>query len=221
MRLARPTTALATLVKGAWDYFRDGEGWMTTAMAVESMSYLNSEDIQISPGQGPNSVRVACSDTRSKAPDIEISMNGMWSDASTPMYYGLDAAKYGVASFLVYNAKPKSTGEVKISSRSPEDKPIIDPKLLSEEDDMRRLILAVRFALSLAATMRHKLDFDFGPASVPGWDSKKGGWTDAKEAMLSPSSFGEESPADRAFDFVDPAALADEVSVLVTVAVQT
>ncbi len=215
------------LIKGTWQYVMQGTGWMTTAMGVETMAYLSSSDIRvesdpsigsssgIGTGQGLGGIRVTCPDVRAHSPDIELSLGAMWADRTMPTYYGTTDRQHGVCAFLVYLAKPSSTGSVQITSTRPDVNPAVDPAMLTEADDRRRLALAVRFSLALAAAMRHSQGFDIGPAHVPGWDSKKGGWTvglTQDEARLKPPSpIAKGRPSEREWDFVDPSRIPDQV----------
>ena len=211
-QLFRPKSFFQTLIPGLWEYWRYGTGWVPTALTVEAIAFLKADDIQLEEGKEMNSIRLvfpsAKDDERSRLPDCEISMEGMWPSPAQTMYHGL-GGNYGVAGMLVYLTKPKSSGTVSITSLDPEVSPEIDHRLLEHPEDLSRLVKGVRFALAVAAEMRHGRGYDISPASVPGWDDKQGGWGDIP--LLPPSSFANESQKERAWDFANPAAVPEKV----------
>ena len=178
-------------------------------MSVEALAFLKADNIVIQPGRGENSVRFAFPSDgqggRSCIPDLEIMHTAVWPGGDPIMFHGLGGA-YGVCGLCVYVSKPKSSGILSIDSADPRVSPNIDPQLLTHPDDIDNVVKGVRFALAVAAQMRHVLGYDIGPADVPGWDNKHGGWLGAdKEGLLPPTNF------DRNWDFLDPSLIPDQV----------
>lgn len=205
MPMVLPATALPTLIRQAWNYFIHGKGWFTTPGTLETVAYLSTEQIQLVDDEETGSrLRVQCTDPHKDVPDIEISFEAFWAAEDMPRFHGLGGS-HGVMAALVYLVKPRSVGHVYIKAPDPSVLPEVEPNFLQEEDDVRRLVLAIRLAMTLVKHMREQLAYDIGPACVPGWDDSKGGW----KGGLAKRGADE-------FDFVDPQAIAEKVGGLVS-----
>ncbi|KAG7159348.1 Glucose dehydrogenase [FAD quinone]-like 10, partial [Homarus americanus] len=99
-----------------------------------------------------------------------------------PYIYGMDQMKYlsyysqifGQTGFtlMVSLLRPKSRGTITLKSSNPKDKPVIDPKFLSDKEDLLTLAKGVRFALQLGETSALKSQgATFYNKAVPGCES--------------------------------------------------
>ncbi|XP_017774435.1 PREDICTED: glucose dehydrogenase [FAD, quinone]-like, partial [Nicrophorus vespilloides] len=134
------------------EQYLDGKGDFTIAANLQGIGYYQSKHMQI-PG----------------LPDIEflISPSGMENAASQESFHLTDEtfqAVWGnlnrVTDFLMYVVllKPKSIGYVTIKSNDPFDFPIIDPKFLSDAEnvDIDAIYEATEYLLSLLKTDHYK-----------------------------------------------------------------
>ncbi|KAK0551258.1 hypothetical protein OC845_002268 [Tilletia horrida] len=205
--LAHGYRIVPTLISSIYTWLRTGRGMFSTPCLTESMSYFCSKHVETLPeseATAPGRIRLRCKNVRSQVTDIELSATGIHADTAMPHYYGLGPR--GVLAFLCFLVKPKSTGTIQITSSKEADFPQVDPAYFQEQCDIEALRIGVRVALSVAARMRHELQYDIGPASVPGWNSEKGGWDEELLPAIESSEDAELSPE---FSFVDPVKISD------------
>ncbi|KAI0052433.1 GMC oxidoreductase [Auriscalpium vulgare] len=139
-----PGQGLIALVK--WLLF--GSGPMTN-LTAPGAAFIRSTDPAL-PLSSPASANVPIKDTTSgpHSPDLEV----VWFPLVVAGF-GVDvpAGVYGVTIGPVL-LRPESVGTVTLETTSVYDKPVIDPKFLTVENDLNILVKGVRFALQLAHT---------------------------------------------------------------------
>jgi choline dehydrogenase len=75
-----------------------------------------------------------------------------WIEADLETIFFAAPPNAGGLAMRVGVVRPMSRGTVKLSSSDPEDPPLLDPQFLSNESDVRRLVLGIRESLAIAAT---------------------------------------------------------------------
>jgi len=92
---------------------------------------------------------------------------GLWEDWLGP-YMGRDA------NFAAMNvARPKSSGTIRLASRDPEDKPIIDPGYFNHPDDLQVQVDGIKFLVNFYENTRAwgKHGARLAPTPFPGCES--------------------------------------------------
>ncbi|ODM90564.1 Glucose dehydrogenase [FAD, quinone] [Orchesella cincta] len=127
-------------------YMRNGEGPMSSLAGVSAVGFITSA---LSKDPKWPDIGYFMSDSgvhRSLADDFTRIL-GM-KEGVLQKYYGPHVGSD--ANFvLVMLGKPKSVGELRLRSRSPWDKPLIDPKYFSHPDDIKTMKHAVKFIVGL------------------------------------------------------------------------
>jgi choline dehydrogenase len=75
-----------------------------------------------------------------------------WIEADLETIFFAAPPNAGGLAMRVGVVRPMSRGTVKLSSSDPEDPPLLDPQFLSNDSDVRRLVLGIRESLAIAAT---------------------------------------------------------------------
>lgn len=109
-----------------------------------------------------------------KGPDFELifyyTHNASGSEKEFLGVEGIaDKSGYSVPVILTI---PKSKGNVLLASGDPHDKPLIDPNYFGDEDDMRRFIKGVRYAMQLTKTKALSPYTEFAHPSLDATDAE-------------------------------------------------
>ena len=135
-----PEVPITAIANGPFGYFRQGDGWRmlrnglqfklfgsgpVTSAGVEAGAFVNPSDPDGSP-----TIQAFC------VPIVYLDR-----DALSEVEDG-----YGVTITTVV-VKPKSRGEVRLSSSDPSEMPAVSPNLLGDPDDMQEMIEGQRFFL--------------------------------------------------------------------------
>ncbi|MEP3439580.1 MAG: GMC oxidoreductase, partial [Hoeflea sp.] len=135
-----PEVPITAYANGPWGYYRQGAGWRMLWNGLQFKVFgsgrITSAGVEAGAFVNPRN--------RSGAPTIQafcVPIVYLDRDAKTEL-----KDDYGVTVTTVV-VKPKSRGEVRLSSANPADMPSVCPNLLKDETDMREMIAGQRFFL--------------------------------------------------------------------------
>ena len=130
-----------------WEYFSNSSGPLTTTVACDSLGFIHSDLVG----------------SEKSPPDIQYHINSVapysdygayfhkifgfephWWNWAYSKYYSEDAS-----TILPIILHPKSRGKVYLQSSYPLDPPLIDPKYLSNPEDVQTLIQAIKIIIHL------------------------------------------------------------------------
>ncbi|XP_042214795.1 glucose dehydrogenase [FAD, quinone]-like isoform X1 [Homarus americanus] len=127
-------------------------------------------------------------------------------------YYGsiLGHEGYNIGPMLT---RPKSRGTVRLRSRNPHDRPLIDPNFLSHPDDINTFVRGIKFVLAIGNTtaMRHEFGSRFHDQVLPGCEKELYGSDDywacytrhMAQTTFHPSSTCKMAPSSDPYGVVD------------------
>ncbi|KAF9267860.1 alcohol oxidase [Marasmius fiardii PR-910] len=138
-------------------YYMNGNANLATGWG-EAVSFVRSDDPTLFPPAEyptPPCIRkreegkqtIQDSTSGPKSPDLEIFITVL-----AYKNHGKWSWKYPTFALHACLLRPLSRGELRLKSASPWDHPTMDPKYLSSEDDLAKLVLGSRFCLNLART---------------------------------------------------------------------
>ncbi|CAL8137000.1 unnamed protein product [Orchesella dallaii] len=127
-------------------YMRNGEGPMSSLAGVSAVGFITSA-LSKDPKWPDIGYFMSDSGVHKSLADDFTRILGL-KQGVLQKYYGPHVGSD--ANFvLVMLGKPKSFGELKLASRSPWEKPLIDPKYYDHPDDMKTMMHAVKFIVNL------------------------------------------------------------------------
>lgn len=127
-------------------YMKNGEGPMSSLAGVSAVGFISSS-LATEPGWPDIGYFMSDSGVHRSLADDFTRILGV-KHGILHKYYGPHVGRD--ANFvLVMLGKPKSVGEIRLSSRSPWEKPIIQPNYFSHPDDIVRMKEAVKFIVDL------------------------------------------------------------------------
>lgn len=146
-----------------WQYFRHGNGPLTTTVACDATGFIQTAFNQSRLG-----------------PDIQYHINSVapYSDFGSFFYkifgfqpgwwesfYGSHYAQDAVT-ILPIVLHPKSRGWVRLQSSNPDDPPLINPRYLTHPDDVQTLVNAIKIIIGMIDNTP-ELKQDFAPFALP------------------------------------------------------
>ncbi|KAG7089477.1 hypothetical protein E1B28_011159 [Marasmius oreades] len=148
---------VSTIKEAAMYYGSSGKGKLGTNWG-EAACFVRSDDPAIFPPTEypiPPCIRkragegemIYDSTSGPTSPDLEIFITTLGYKK-----HGKWSWKYPTFALHACLLRPLSRGELQLKSASPWDHPIMDPKYLSSEDDLAKLVRGARFCLNLART---------------------------------------------------------------------
>ncbi|KAF7791727.1 hypothetical protein EIP86_002751 [Pleurotus ostreatoroseus] len=138
------------LLKATAQYLLTGKGPLSSNIG-EAIGFVRSDDSKLfPPSQYPAGSVPEDTTTGPNAPDLEL--------FSTPMAYTehttLTPPNDGHYNFMLHTVllRPKSSGTIRLKSADPDDLPVVDPRYLTDYNDVKTLLRGVRLVDKIAHT---------------------------------------------------------------------
>lgn len=164
-------------------YFTRGRGPLTALGGVEGLGFVKSKyanatddypDVEIHMISGGPS-----SDDGQTFRRVQGFTREMWEKVYAPYL------KYDSFSFFPTLLRPKSRGYIKLRSIDPYDPPIIDPRYLTHDDDIKVIVDAMKIAIAIGhSPALRKLGAEIFTSRFPGCEAYSQ-WTDPYLACMA------------------------------------
>ena len=140
---------LPILIPAILEYAKNDRGPLTLLGGVEGLSWINTKYANISLDRPDIELHFTSGHLASESGAARTN-HGVTDRVYDSLYSPLEGRN--IFSFLVLLTRPNSKGHIKLATRNPFDKPIIEAGYFTDEEDMKVLVEGMKFCLKVVKT---------------------------------------------------------------------